>query len=346
MSGKKVFIVGPGFIGWNIIDLLHPKGYTISGLVRRKEHAEGIRASGATPIMGDLNDKSLIIQHTLSSDIVFHTATADHLPSAAAVLEGIKQRAASGKSTVYIHTSGTSVLDDSAHGRFKSDKVFHDDKPGEIDALEDSAPHREIDLAILKAKRELGDKAKIAIMVPPLIYGFNPAHGRLTIQIPTMTRWALKHGYAPFVGEGKSVESNIHVKDLARGYVTLLEALEKADATDAIFDNPYWFCETTGDQEPSWKEVASVIGEGLYRAGKIDNKEPKSVPEKLYGDLFGEYTSAVVGLNSRSRAVRLRELGWKPVEKDWRKSYLEDELPEILKEENVEFNGYAGTVAS
>lgn len=45
------------------------------------------------------------------------------------------------------------------------------------------------------------------------------------------------------------------------------------------------------------------------------------------------YTAAVIGLNSRSRAVRLRELGWQPKEKSIWESYHEDELPVILKED-------------
>lgn len=51
-------------------------------------------------------------------------------------------------------------------------------------------------------------------------------------------------------------------------------------------------------------------------------------------------------MNSRSRAIRLRELGWKPTEKDWKQSYFDDELPEILKEETGSFAGYKGAVAS
>ena len=70
------------------------------------------------------------------------------------------------------------------------------------------------------------------------------------------------------------------------------------------------------------------------------------MPEELYKDGFGEYTGAVIGLNSRSRANRLRALGWKPVEKYWRSSYLEDELPQILKEDHSSFEGYAGVAAS
>lgn len=189
-TGRKVLIVGPGFIGWNVLDILIGEGYTVSGLVRREEHAAGIKKSGAQAIMGDLNDKDLITEQTIQHDIVFHTATADHLPSAEAILAGIKQRAQNGQHTIYIHTSGTSVLDDNARGGAKSDKIYTDETRDGVDSVPDNAPHREIDLAIVKAQRELGEKAKIAIMIPPLIYGcesqplssFRNIIGRLTHQ--------------------------------------------------------------------------------------------------------------------------------------------------------------------
>lgn len=344
-AGKKVFIVGPGFIGWNILDILIEQGYSVTGLVRRDEHADGIKKSGATAVMGSLNDKELITKQTEEHDIVFHTATADHVPSAVAILDGIRSRAAKGLSTIYIHTSGTSVLDDGANGGKKSDKVYHDDKREEIDSVPNSAPHREIDLTIVGAQNEIGVKAKIAIMIPPLIYGFNPKHKRLTIQIPTLTRFAMKHGYAVHVGTGEPVESNIHVLDLARAYVVLLHHMEQTPAAD-LLANPYYFCESTGDNEPSWKEIATVIGSALHQAAKIKDPTPRTLPENLYGDVFGAHTTAAIGLNSRSRANRLRALGWKPIEKDWRRSYIEDELPEIITEDCGNFNGYKGTVAS
>lgn len=64
MAGKSVFIVGPGFIGWNVLDLLVSEGYSVTGLVRREEHAAGIRKSGGTAILGDLEDKKLIADET------------------------------------------------------------------------------------------------------------------------------------------------------------------------------------------------------------------------------------------------------------------------------------------
>jgi hypothetical protein len=111
-------------------------------------------------------------------------------------------------------------------------------------------------------------------------------------------------------------------------------------------ENPYYFCETTGNNEPSWYVIAELIGSELHKRGKIQDPKPRTVPEELYGDLFGGFTGAVIGLNSRSRAVRLRELGWEPREKDWRRSYVEDELPVVLREEMGVFEGYKGTVAS
>ncbi|KXS99325.1 hypothetical protein AC578_6728 [Pseudocercospora eumusae] len=345
MSGKKAFVIGPGFIGWNVLDLLLSDGYAVTAYVRRKEHGTQLAASGASVVIGDLEESSKITEQVLQHDITFHTATADHLPSVEAVLAGIKQRAAQGLLTTFIHTSGTSVLDDGSLSAYKSDKIYYDNKRSEIDSVPDDAPHRPIDLAIVKVQNQLRDKAKMAIMIPPLIYGFNPKHRRLTIQIPTLTRFALKHVYAAYVGKGQGVESNIHVMDLARAYLVLLHHLEKVTPKDTL-ENPYYFCECTGNNEPSWHEVATVIGQGLHKAGKIKDPEPRELMKDLWGDAFADFTGAVVGLNSRSRALRLRELGWKPTEKDWKSSYLEDELPEILKEEQGDFAGYKGIVPS
>lgn len=182
----------------------------------------------------------------------------------------------------------------------------------------------------MRASKELGDKAKLAIMIPPEIYGFNPQHKRLTIQIPTITRFALKHGFAGHVGKGLGVESQIHVLDLARAYVVLLHYVESSPPS-TFLQNPYFFCEN--GREFSWKEVAENVGKALHAKGLIKDPAPKEYSKEDWDELFGEYTGTVIGLNSRSRAVRLRELGWEPREKGIWESYNEDELPEILKEE-------------
>ncbi|KAK8002767.1 hypothetical protein PG989_002486 [Apiospora arundinis] len=328
-TGKNVLLIGPGFIGWNVLELLVKDQYNVTAFTRSKEHAAKLTDTGAkNVVLGSLDDKQLISDEVTKHDIVLHIASADHAASAEAVLDGVQRRADKGQSTIYIHTSGT--------------------KPEEINALPDNAPHRQIDLGILDVQKKLGAKAKIAIVMPPLIYGYNDKHGRLSIQIPTLTRFALKHGFAGYVGEGDAVWSQIHVKDLARGYRMILHQLESTPAdSPELLENPYYFCECAGDQEVSWKEIAALIGHTLHEQGKIADPTPRQIDPKLYGDIFGaDFTEAVMGLNSRSRAERLRALGWKPVEKSWQQSFVMDELPVILKEDNSKFAGYGAAVAS
>ncbi len=328
-TGKKVFLIGPGFIGREVLDLLLAESYTVTTLTRRENYATELQQSGAKTVLGSLDDKDIITEQTLAADIVIHTATADHLPSVEAVIAGIEQRASQGKTTSFIHTSGTSLLSDDAKGNYKGDKIFYDDKPEDIDALPDSASHRLIDLAIVRARQKIGTKAKLVIMIPPLIYGVNPQYKRLSIQMPTLTRFALKHGYAGHVGKGESVWSQIHVADLARGYLSILHWLESTDAAK-VLENPYFFCEN--GFEFAWKEAVAVVGKVLFDAGKIKSHEPRTIPESDFGDVFGGHTAWVVGSNSRSRANRLRELGWEPKEKHLMESLVEDETKVILQE--------------
>jgi nucleoside-diphosphate-sugar epimerase len=68
-SSTNVFIIGPGFIGWNVLELLVNEGYIVSALVRRQAHAEGIQKSGGTAIQGNLDDHDLISKHVAENDV-------------------------------------------------------------------------------------------------------------------------------------------------------------------------------------------------------------------------------------------------------------------------------------
>jgi nucleoside-diphosphate-sugar epimerase len=342
-SPQRVFLLGPGYIGSEILGLIVQEGtYEITTMVRRTAAASEFEKQGIKVIQGTLDDKDIIIEQVSRSDIVIHTATADDLASVESVVQGVENRAKAGQSTIYIHTSGTSLIGDESAGEYLSEKVFQDDKPEDIDALPDSAPHRLVDLAIVKARRRLGTAAKLAIMIPPLIYGVS-SQERLSIQLPTMARYSIKHGYAGHIGKGISVWSHVHVKDLARAYVTLLHWLEGKDSSD-IYENPYFFCENS--TELSWGQCAAEIGRVLHQNGRIESAETKAIPRDTYNDIFGaDFTDVVLGSNSRSRANRLRKLGWQPREKGTLESLREDELP-LIMQENKPFSGYSKAVAS
>nr|POE87475.1 hypothetical protein CFP56_30064 [Quercus suber] len=173
-TSNKVFLIGPGFIGGEVIALLHQEQYAVTALVRRQEQADALRQRYNTvgAVLGSLDDRALIAEQAAAHDIVIHTATADHLASVEAVLQGLQQRTQQGLASIYLHNSGTSVQDDNAMGAFKSEQVFHDNDRAQVESVPDDAPHRAVDLAIVNAQKTLGPAgARIAIMTPPLIYG-------------------------------------------------------------------------------------------------------------------------------------------------------------------------------
>jgi putative NADH-flavin reductase len=168
---KSVFVLGAGYIGKSLIDELLKSDFHVTALVRRPAQAEELAALSVSTVMGSLDDLNLITAQSSVSDVVFHTASADHAPSALAILKGVQQRAERGQQAIYIHNSGGGVLDDGAAGRWKSEKVYKDDSREDMDTLPNSNPHRHVDLAILSRQKEIGVGAKIAIMIAPLIYG-------------------------------------------------------------------------------------------------------------------------------------------------------------------------------
>ncbi|KJK81403.1 hypothetical protein H634G_02661 [Metarhizium anisopliae BRIP 53293] len=327
---SQVFVLGPGYVGREIIDLLLSEGqYEITTLVRRQAAVEEFEKDGVKAVLGDLNDAKVIQQLSAKSDVVFHTATADHLESAQAILAGIEERAGQGKKSIYLHQSGASVLSDTSTGNNVNDEIYSDKSPSQIDSLSDTAPHRKIDLAILKARQKLGNKARMFIWMPPIIYGSNSKHKRLSIQIPALTRFACKHGQAGYVGTGKKAWGVVHVRDLAKAYVQVLHWIEGAADSDPELKNPYFFCESG---EVTWAEVGAIIGKGLYKAGRITTPDTRSIPESEYVDLFGQFTPDVVGCSCRNRADRLRSMGWKPEQLGIGEAFEKEDLPALLAE--------------
>lgn len=71
----------------------------------------------------------------------------------------------------------------------------------------------------------------------------------------------------------------------------------------------------------------------MKERGLIESAQVREIPRELWGDLIGEATPCAFGLNARSRADRLRALGWVPKEKGMWDSWWDDELPALLRHE-------------
>ncbi|KAI8908722.1 hypothetical protein DFJ77DRAFT_421712, partial [Powellomyces hirtus] len=319
-----VFLTGAtGYIGGSVLSaLLAHKKYTyeIVALVRGTDRAAKLKSLGVKTVQGSLDDAAVLEQYSRWADIVIHTADADHVAAAEAILKGMEAGAEGRqRKPILVHTSGTGVLLDKARGQTASDKIFHDSQLETYNTLPLDQPHRNVDVLVLEA----GKRGKIdtVIVCPPLIYGRGTGpFNTISQQVPLMIRGALARGKAGYIGNGANIWSNVHVQDLAEFYVLLIESLWEGKAP--VGAEGYYFCEN--GTEHDFRTLAQKIAEELKKQGGIGDGKADSVPEDQVEKVFGENAYMLLSGNSRSRADKARKLGWKPTQKGLYESVGED----------------------
>ncbi|KAF9427806.1 hypothetical protein BGZ94_004097 [Podila epigama] len=355
MAPTKVFVTGiTGFVGGTFTNFWLKKGnthrdFTIRALVRNSAKAEkDIRPLGIEPVIGSLDDSHILTQEAADADVVLHFADADHLPAIKAILKGLtapRKEGAARKRPILIHTSGTGVLSDNSYGNYTSETVYYDNDVAHLATLGIGQPHRTIDLEILSPS--LQGKVDAYIVAPPMIFGTGTGPGNVnSIQIPLQIKYSLRNGQALQVGQGLNVWSKVHVFDLARFYILLLERAlkESHDADEVHFDehgnaipelpknlDAYWFVE---DGEFSWGQIAQRIAKEFVRLGINDSGAIQTTGPEDETTIWAPFGQAgiLIGANSRSRAVKAREiLGWEPEDHDL-DEYVKQEVVRLYKE--------------
>ncbi|KAG0049498.1 hypothetical protein BGZ83_005718 [Gryganskiella cystojenkinii] len=338
MAPIKVFITGvTGYIGSTTIDLLLSKPnaknvYSLRALVRNKEKADkDIRPLGIEPVIGSLDDVKLLEEEASKADVVLDFADADHLPAIQAFIRGLSHRPRpqdGRRRPILIHTSGTGVLLDGAKGAFASEEIFHDNDVAHLNALKPSQPHRHVDLKIIDPK--LKGIVDTYIVAPPTIWGFGTGPGNHnSIQIPVQVATSLKHQQAFQIGAGKNIWSKVHVQDLAEFYILLLERALKEPQEDSKAgslpknEDAYYFVQSGDDF--SYGDVAQEIAKVFAELGINDSRTVNTVPTDEEDAFWPAGAGGLVGGNSRSRAVKAREiLGWVPKLDDFNGYILEE----------------------
>ncbi|BGP40998.1 hypothetical protein JCM10449v2_004965 [Rhodotorula kratochvilovae] len=291
---KSIFLLGTGFIGGSVLAaLLEEKKHTISALCRDPKKAAKLEELGVRPVQGELSSDEVISKEAAEADIIMHIATADDLPSVKSILKGLANRPASKAPAIYIHTSGTGVLTVPTH---PMDVIFSDKEPEKFDKLvPDHAPHREIDLTIKEAVESKKLNAKISIILPPCIYGVGTGpFNQISIQVPRWIKESVNEKKVINHGADR-VWNNIHVRNLATGYLTLLAHLEQADSQPPL----YVFAETG---EHRWGAIGELLDRELRQRGLISGE--------IVDDPEGSHDTET-GTQSRCKAEWLREWGWK-----------------------------------
>ena len=282
----KVFCTGAsGYIGGSVAAHLAAAGHQVAGLVRSPEKADAVRSFGIEPVMGTLDDGEILSRAAQAADVVVNAASADHRGAVVALLDAL---AGSGKP--FIHTSGSSVIGTRSTGQ-RSDAVFDEDTPFA------PSPARVARAALNELILSYRDKGcRPVIVCPSLIYGIGLGAGRDSVQVPLLIRLAKKRGNAAHAGPGENIWSNVHIDDLVTLYVL---AIEKAPA------GAFFFAENGAN---SMREVCEAINRMLGFAGP-----PIAMSMQEAAAEWGEGTTEdTMASNSRVRAVRARQLGWKP----------------------------------
>ncbi|KAG0296104.1 hypothetical protein BGZ98_001106 [Dissophora globulifera] len=347
MAPIRLFVTGlTGYIGSSALDLLFkdPSArtrFTVRALVRSQEKADSdIRPFGVEPVIGSLDDVDLLTEEASQADVVLHFAHADHHPAIKAILKGLEHRPrrhdAARKRPILIHTSGTGVLTDKAHGNVAGTTIYYDNDVAQLSSLADTQPHRDVDLEIINPL--LADKIDSYIVAPPTIWGEGTGPGNHnSIQVPYQVGFSIKYKQALQVGKGLNIWSRVHILDLARFYVALFQrSLQEPDEGEVKQGwkplpkngDQYYFVE---DGEFTYGEVAQEIAKALKAHGINDSGEVTSVDTANDLKYFDKVASGLIGANSRSRAVRARELfGWEPEHFDF-KDYIANEVKRQLQ---------------
>ncbi|KAF9283244.1 hypothetical protein BGZ88_010579 [Linnemannia elongata] len=343
MAALRVFVLGAtGYIGSTFLDLLLKKedtarSYTFRALVRSQDKADQlIRPQGIEPVLGSLDDVAIIEDEAANADIVINLADADHLTSVQAIIRGLSQRPRweeGRRRPILIHTSGTGVLLDGANGQFASETIYYDNDVAQLNTLEISQLHRVVDVEIINPA--LVGVIDTYIVAPPTIWGFGTGRGNNnSIQIPAQIANSLKHGQAMQIGKGLNIWSKVHVIDLAHFYISLLErAIQEPQDADEAYplgyplpknEDAYYFVQEGDDF--AYGDVAKEIAKVFQRIGINDSGAVNGTAPEEEAAYWPEGSNVLLGGNSRSRAVKAREiLGWEPKYTDF-VGYIDEEI--------------------
>ncbi|KAJ3541561.1 hypothetical protein NM208_g4554 [Fusarium decemcellulare] len=338
MTAQRLLITGgTGYIGGAVLAQLlkskfsEVKVLSLSALVRHQSQADVLAEKGVKPILFKSLDETAFLRQTATEhDIVIHVVDGLHRASAEAFIQGLSERKKTGKSGIYIHTSGASnVAEFPISNKYSGTRVFSDKEDilsyEKARDAEEPYVNRSVDLMVAESGKRLG--VNTYSISPPLVFGLGTGFFKTLSagQLPMLMHSALANGHAPYVGEGAGRWSHVHVQDLAALYEVVLA---KALSGNLSSEGRRIFFAETGSS--SFLEVAKAIGKAGLELGVLASDEPVSVPlEKIAEEIFHgqiQWAEMVLASEALVSAELSREIGWTPVktETDWEATFLDE----------------------
>lgn len=178
---------------------------------------------------GDLEDTELIEKEARAADVVLHLASTRHEASSHAIVRGLSNKIHGAPGYWFQIGGGSMFSGDQIKAKTYGEAAgkIYDDVADveEIKAVIRGNPARVVDNLILA---QSPSSVRTALVAGPIIYGKGRGPGNTsTIQGPAIANYALKNGESFQVGKGENVWSTIHVADVGKLFVLLLDAAVK-----------------------------------------------------------------------------------------------------------------------
>lgn len=238
----RVFVTGAsGFVGSAIVDELLKNGHEVLGLVRSEKSAGQLAATGATPLLGDVNDPEILRRGVAGSDAIIHTAFNHDFSQFKANCEADRKvietlgQALIGSGKPLVVTTGIGLL------RYHR-PVTEDDA---VNAKSDEIPRAATDEAANAVAAQGVDV--YLVRLPPSVHGAGD-HGF----VPMIIDITKEKGESAYIGDGGNQWPAVHRHDAAVLYRLIVEQRPALKVLHAV-----------AEQGIPFREIAQAIGTGL-----------------------------------------------------------------------------------
>jgi len=302
---------GSGFIGGHLIGRLVADGWNVKALARSDSSAAKVRAAGAEPVAGDLDDAAAMTAGAQGCDYAFHAAAAlgdwgrreDFVRGNVAGTENALRacRDAGVRRFVHIGTEAALLVGQPLVNADETVPLRPDSK------AHYSATKAMAERAVLDAN---GDGFETVVLRPRLVWG----PGDTTI-LPALKE-AVEQGRFSWIGGGGHRTSTTHVENVVEGLVLAATRGEPGNAYFVTDGEPVVFREFvtellgTAGVEPPKRSVPLAVAKPLA-----------ALSEGIWGVLGRKssppLTRLAVWLSARECTIDIskarRELGYEPV---------------------------------
>ena len=281
----RVFLTGAnGWVGSAVARDLLEAGHEVVGLVRSRNNADVLAATGVTPLIGSITDLDVIRKGAGDAEGIIHTAFGLDMSKIAELCEE-DRRAIETFGEVFAGSDRPIVVTGGV-GLARSGETFREEARPPVMP---NFPRASEQTAFVLAGRGL--RASV-VRLPRSVHGVGETHGF----VPMLAAVARQKGVSAYVDAGENLWPSVHRLDAARVFRLALERAASNEAYHAI-----------AEEGVPYRLIAEAIGRQL-------NLPAKSLTPEEADAHFGPLAVWVGGNGPASSRWTKATLGWEPRE--------------------------------